>query len=102
MGLGGPLGVALSPCSRISAAACGVVDLDSGIDALYLSGCIALPQPQRKRAAEKIADEFAAFVAASCVRHGVPVKVTDTASLAVVATLLQDRDSRTSALAVGG
>ena len=47
-------------------------------------------------------DELAAFVAASCVRHGVPVKVTDMAALTVVATLLQGRDSRTSALAVGG
>lgn len=55
MGLGAPLGVALSPCSRIYAAAYGVVDLDSGIDALYLSGCNALPQPQRKRVTEKIA-----------------------------------------------
>lgn len=47
-------------------------------------------------------DELASFVAASCVRHGVPVKVTDMAALAVVATLLQGRDSRPTAPAVGG
>ena len=46
--------------------------------------------------------ELAAWVAASCVRHGVPVKIDDVGALAVVATLLQGRDSRTSALAVGG
>ena len=48
------------------------------------------------------ADELAAFVAASCARHGVPVKVTDLAALAVVATLLGGRDGRTTAAAVGG
>lgn len=47
-------------------------------------------------------DELAAWVTASCARHGVPVKVTDVGALAVVATLLQGRDSRTSALALGG
>lgn len=47
-------------------------------------------------------DEFAVWVAASCERHGVPVKVTDVGALTVVATILQGRDSRTSALAVGG
>lgn len=47
-------------------------------------------------------DELAVWVAASCARHGVPIKIVDVGALAVVATLLQGRDSRTSALAVGG
>lgn len=47
-------------------------------------------------------DELAAWVAASCERHGVPVKIADPGALAMVATLLQGRDSRMSALAGGG
>ncbi len=46
-------------------------------------------------------EELAAFVAASCERCGVPVKVTDAAVLRVVATLLGG-DSRPAALAAGG
>ena len=56
----------------------------------------------RSRPMSLSGDEFAAWVAASCVRHGVPVKVADVGALAVVATLLQGRDSRPTAAAVGG
>lgn len=56
----------------------------------------------KSRAPTLAGDELAAFVAASCVRHGVPVKLEDVGALAVVATLLQGRDSRTTASAVGG
>jgi hypothetical protein len=37
--------------------------------------------------------QLAAWVEASCARHGVPVKVTDTAIAAQVAVLLQGRAS---------
>ena len=43
------------------------------------------------------ADEFAAWVAASCVRHGVPVKLADAGATAQVVVLLQGRVSRPDA-----
>ena len=42
--------------------------------------------------------EFAAWVEASCARHGVPAKVTDTAIAAQVALLLQGRAGRPDAV----
>ena len=43
------------------------------------------------------AHEFAVWVAASCERSGVPVKITDSKALHDVAVLLQGRDGRLAA-----
>lgn len=42
-------------------------------------------------------EDFAAWVTASCVRHGVPVKVTDAVVVARTATLLSDGAVRPAA-----
>lgn len=46
------------------------------------------PLPERPILAERCGDEIAAWVAASCARQGVPVKVTDAAVVARAVTLL--------------
>lgn len=46
------------------------------------------PKLEASNRAERLGDALAAWVAASCARHGVPVKVTDAAVIARAVTLL--------------
>jgi len=46
------------------------------------------PKLEASNRAERLGDALAAWVAASCARHGVPVKVTDAAVIARTVTLL--------------
>lgn len=70
------------------------------VDAANHSGAIAHLRMGRADGDSRGEDRLAAWVAASCARHGVPVRVTDAVVVARVAVLLGDAAPPRAPLAV--